>query len=67
MLPNQFCFNFHPDNADIFLSACSDGQILMYDLRADSDEDQVKVAGSNHPFHAVKFNPREPRLVISGE
>ena len=65
---NETCHIFPClDNVDIFVTACSDGQILLYDIRdSSSSDDQLTLAVSMQPFHSVAFNPIEPRLVITG-
>jgi len=55
----------HPTNHNLFLTACSDGRVLLYDLRQRVGEDPVMLAGFSHAFHAVAFNPMEPRLVVT--
>ena len=55
----------HPSNSNIFLTACSDGRVMLFDLRARSGEEPVMLAGYSHAFHAAQFNPVEPRLVVT--
>eukprot|EP00092_Neocalanus_flemingeri_P103635 GFUD01132648.1.p1 GENE.GFUD01132648.1~~GFUD01132648.1.p1 ORF type:complete len:334 (+),score=99.27 GFUD01132648.1:66-1067(+) len=55
----------HPTNHNLFLTACSDGRVLLYDLRQRVGEDPIMLAGFSHAFHAVAFNPMEPRLVVT--
>lgn len=55
----------HPSNSNIFLTACSDGRVMLFDLRARPGEEPVMLAGYSHAFHAVQFNPVEPRLVVT--
>ena len=42
----------HPTNSNIFLTACSDGRVLLFDLRQRPGEDPVMLAGYSHAFHA---------------
>ena len=55
----------HPDNNNIFLSASSDGRVLLFDMRVRPEEDPLMIAGFSHAFHAAQFNPVEPRLIVS--
>ena len=60
----------HPMNRDIFVTACADGRVQMFDLRQDPKElnDPILVAVATRPFHpflGVQFNPCEPRLLIT--
>ena len=55
----------HPTNNNLFLTACSDGRVLLFDLRQRPGEDPVMLAGYSHAFHAVQFNPVEARLVVT--
>jgi len=55
----------HPDNHNLFLTACSDGRVLLYDTRQRVGEEPIMLAGYSHAFHAVAFNPLEPRLVVT--
>jgi WD40 repeat protein len=57
---------FFPDNRNLFLTACSDGQLTLFDLRDPLDGSSV-MAASTSPFHSVAFNPVEPRLFIGGQ
>ena len=54
------------ENSSLFATAGSDGQILMFDVRASSDEEEMTLATSQRPFHSVVFNPVEPRLLVTG-
>ena len=54
----------NPENSNIFLTACSDGRVLQYDLR-DSGRNPSMLTGCSHAFHAVTHNPVEPRLVAT--
>ena len=58
----------HPMNRDIFVTACADGRVQMFDLRQNSNEDPLLVAAATRPFRpflGVQFNPCEPRLLIT--
>ena len=55
----------HPDNGNLLLTACSDGRVMLYDLRAGPGEEPLMLAGYSHAFHAVQFNPVAPRLVVT--
>jgi len=55
----------HPHQADIFTTACSDGRVLLFDMRLPPSTDSIMVAGYSHAFHAVQFNPVEPRLLVT--
>ena len=60
----------HPTNGDIFVTACADGRVQMFDLRQNPNElvDPVLVAVASRPFRpflGVQFNPCEPRLLIT--
>jgi len=55
----------HPANHNLFLTACSDGRVLLYDTRQRVGEEPIMLAGYSHAFHAVAFNPTEPRLVVT--
>ena len=54
-----------PVNSNVFLSACSDGRVLQYDLRQRPEEEPLLLAGYSHAFHAAQYNPCEPRLVVT--
>ena len=55
----------NPVNNNIFLTACSDGRVLLYDLRQKPGEEPLLLAGYSNAFHAAQFNPCEPRLVVT--
>ena len=55
----------HPENPDLFSTACSDGRVLLFDMRQPPSADPLMVAGFSHAFHAVQFNPVEPRLLVA--
>ena len=59
------CLSVHPDDANLLLTACSDGRVMLYDLRAGPGEEPLMLAGYSHAFHAVQFNPAAPRLVVT--
>ena len=37
--------SIHPDNRDLFLTACSDGRVMLFDMRARPGEDPLMIAG----------------------
>ena len=60
----------HPTNGDIFITACGDGRVQMFDLRQNPKElnDPLLVAVASCPFRpflGAQFNPCEPRLLIT--
>ena len=55
----------HPTNANVFVTAGSDGRVLMYDVRMKAGDEPVMLAGYSYAFHAVMFNPTEPRLIAT--
>ena len=60
----------HPFNGNIFVSACADGRVQMFDLRQSPKEniDPLLVAVATRPFRpflGVQFNPCEPRLLVT--
>ena len=60
----------HPFNGNIFVSACADGRVQMFDLRQNPKEnvDPLLVAVATRPFRpflGVQFNPCEPRLLVT--
>ncbi|KAG0409936.1 hypothetical protein HPB47_012942 [Ixodes persulcatus] len=54
-----------PTNDSVFASACDDGCILIYDVREPSSTDPLLLVTSSSAFHAVAYNPVEPRLVAT--
>ena len=60
-----YCVNCHPEQPDIFTTACSDGRILLFDLRLSSDHDPVMLQGSSYPYHSVSFNPVDSKLLVT--
>jgi len=54
-----------PETSDLFVTACSDGRILLFDMRQPPTAEPLMVTGCSHPFHAVQFNPVEPRLLAT--
>ena len=59
-----YSIHCHPEQPNIFTTACSDGRILLFDLRL-SREDPVRLQGSTFPYHSVKFNPVDPTLLVT--
>ncbi|XP_054723193.1 DDB1- and CUL4-associated factor 5-like [Uloborus diversus] len=54
----------HPANENIFASACDDGRILIWDIRQTAN-DALMLAGCSTAYHAVMYNPVEPRFVAT--
>ncbi|KAH7933891.1 hypothetical protein HPB49_018941 [Dermacentor silvarum] len=54
-----------PGNDYVFASASDDGCILVYDVREPRSSDPLLLATSKSPFHAVTYNPAEPRLLAT--
>ncbi|XP_022237870.1 DDB1- and CUL4-associated factor 5-like isoform X2 [Limulus polyphemus] len=54
-----------PTNDCVFATACNDGRILIWDSRESSSSDPFMVAGYMSAFHAVMYNPVEPRLLAT--
>ncbi|KAL1430823.1 hypothetical protein MTO96_014688 [Rhipicephalus appendiculatus] len=54
-----------PGNDFVFASASDDGCILVYDVREPRSSDPLLLATSESPFHAVTYNPAEPRLLAT--
>ncbi|KAH8030248.1 hypothetical protein HPB51_006680 [Rhipicephalus microplus] len=54
-----------PGNDFVFASASDDGSILVYDVREPRSSDPLLLATSTSPFHAVTYNPVEPRLLAT--
>ncbi|KAH7940176.1 hypothetical protein HPB52_022091 [Rhipicephalus sanguineus] len=54
-----------PGNDFVFASASDDGCILVYDVREPRSSDPLLLATSASPFHAVTYNPAEPRLLAT--
>ena len=60
----------HPSNGDIFITACGDGRVQMFDLRQNPKElnEPLLVAVASRPFRpfmGAQFNPCEPRLLVT--
>ncbi|XP_044599118.1 DDB1- and CUL4-associated factor 5 isoform X1 [Cotesia glomerata] len=55
----------HPDDDNIFSSACDDGRVLVYDIRNHSSSESLCLAQYKTPFHSVMFNPVEPRQLAT--
>jgi WD repeat-containing protein 22 len=54
----------HPVQSDLFLTACSDGRLLMYDMRQPATSEAIMIAGCSYAYHSVQFNPVEHRLLV---
>ncbi len=55
----------HPEQPNLFLTACSDGRILMYDMRRPVKSEAIMITGCSYAFHSVQFNPVEHRLLVA--
>ncbi|XP_034941352.1 DDB1- and CUL4-associated factor 5 [Chelonus insularis] len=55
----------HPEDDNIFSSACDDGRILIFDIRNSSNTEPLCLAQYKTPFHSVMFNPVEPRQLAT--
>ncbi|GIX69582.1 DDB1- and CUL4-associated factor 5 [Caerostris extrusa] len=53
-----------PINENIFASACDDGRILIWDIRLSCNEPYT-LASSASAYHAVMYNPVEPRFLAT--
>ena len=54
----------HPEQPNLFVTACSDGRILLYDMRQPATSEALMIIGFSYTFHSVQFNPAEPRQDI---
>jgi len=59
-----YSLSVHPTQADLFTTACSDGRLLLFDLRQPPTSEALRIAGFSHAFHSVHFNPVEHRLLV---
>ncbi|XP_066593852.1 DDB1- and CUL4-associated factor 5-like [Prorops nasuta] len=57
--------SIHPHNNHVFASACDDGRVLIYDIRASSATETFCLAQYKTAFHSVMFNPMEPRMLAT--
>ncbi|XP_017891956.1 DDB1- and CUL4-associated factor 5 isoform X2 [Ceratina calcarata] len=55
----------HPHNDNVFASACDDGRVLIYDIRASSPMETFCLAKYKTAFHSVMFNPVEPKTLAT--
>ncbi|KFM76065.1 DDB1- and CUL4-associated factor 5, partial [Stegodyphus mimosarum] len=53
-----------PVNENVFASACDDGRVLIWDIRQTSNDPFV-LAGCSSAYHAVMYNPVEPRFIAT--
>lgn len=53
-----------PVNENIFVSACDDGRILIWDIRQTSN-DACTLASCSSAYHAVMYNPVEPQYIAT--
>ncbi|XP_070578975.1 DDB1- and CUL4-associated factor 5-like [Ptychodera flava] len=54
-----------PTNDNVYASACDDGRVLIWDIRERSGQEPFLLANYTSPFHAVVYNPVEPRLMAT--
>lgn len=54
-----------PLNDNVFASACDDGRVLIYDIREPTNSEPFCLARYKSSFHAVMFNPLEPRILTT--
>lgn len=54
-----------PLNDSVFASACDDGRILVWDIREPPSTGPFCLASYASAFHAVVYNPTEPRLLAT--
>nr|CAD7451853.1 unnamed protein product [Timema tahoe] len=54
-----------PLNDNVFASACDDGRVLLYDIREPTNAEPFCLASYPSAFHAVMFNPVEPRILTT--
>lgn len=55
----------NPQNENLFVTACSDGRVQLFDLRQPASEDPLQIAGYAFSFHSAVFNPQDPRLIAT--
>ncbi|XP_072164835.1 DDB1- and CUL4-associated factor 5-like [Diadema setosum] len=54
-----------PRNDNIYASACADGRIQLWDIRAPSHQEPFVLANYVTAFHAVVYHPQEPRFLAT--
>ncbi|XP_078590919.1 uncharacterized protein LOC144870514 [Branchiostoma floridae x Branchiostoma japonicum] len=54
-----------PNNDNVFASACDDGRVLIWDIRENPTAEPFCLANYTSAFHAVVYNPVEPRLLAT--
>ncbi|KAI8505527.1 DDB1- and CUL4-associated factor 5 [Branchiostoma belcheri] len=54
-----------PNNDNVFASACDDGRVLIWDIRENPSAEPFCLANYTSAFHAVVYNPVEPRLLAT--
>nr|XP_054758486.1 DDB1- and CUL4-associated factor 5-like [Lytechinus pictus] len=54
-----------PRNDNIYASACADGRVLLWDIRAPSHQEPFVLANYVTAFHAVVYHPQEPRFLAT--
>ena len=60
--------SLQPSNANVFATACDDGQLRIFDSRCctgDGSDESTVLAKKRWPFHSVQFHPSEDRIVAS--
>ncbi|KXJ17739.1 DDB1- and CUL4-associated factor 5 [Exaiptasia diaphana] len=59
--------NVHPDQENIFLTACDNGKVLLWDARNASQSASQCIADYHRSiaFHAAVFNPVDPVLIAT--
>lgn len=57
--------SIHPEDDNIFSSACDDGRVLVFDIRNPSSSESLCLAQYKTPFHSVMFNPVEPKQLAT--
>lgn len=60
-----YSISIHPDTDRIFLTACEDGRVQLWDLRLPSTADSTIIASHNAAFQSAAFNPVEGRLIAT--
>lgn len=60
-----YSINVHPDTDRIFLTACEDGLVQLWDMRLPPTADAVVIASHHAAFQCATFNPIEGRLIAT--
>ncbi len=53
-----YSLSVHPENPDLFATACSDGRVLLFDMRQNPSEDPLMIAGFSHAFQQDHGNSK---------